>query len=476
MASLVFLIVLGWLLSLLLTPLVAKASVRFGYIDQPDGRRRLHPRSVPRTGGAAVAGAYLASYLLWLLTPLRANVLLGANLPSIATLAPLVGVMFLLGLSDDITDLSPWQKLTGQAIISGLAYSAGVRLESLGTLPVEGWLSFALTVAWLLVCTNAFNLIDGMDGLACGIGLVACLSTLVAALTQSNIPLALAVAPLGGALLGFLLYNKPPARIFLGDCGSLSVGFLLGCFALLWSQKCVTLLGLTAPLMALALPLLDTGVAIVRRWLRGQPIFSADRGHIHHRLLDRGLTPRGALLVLYGAAGLASALALLQNAIYSPGGALVVIVFAALVGLGVQRLGYIEFGAAGKLLLHGGLRRAVRDEILLEQFRRAVNLATTPEECWAAIESAAGSFGFVQRELHMEGQRYASGSIPPGQRAWTLSIPLSENDRLELQRIADLQALSLAIAPFADTAAAALRRHRKPAQPPSGGPAPSQAA
>lgn len=462
MVSVLFLIALSIGLGLLLTPAVERASLRLGYVDQPDAGRKRHARAVPRTGGVAVAGSYLLAYAVWMLTPLHATEVLEANLASAATLMPLVGVMFLLGLCDDLTDLSPRQKLAGQAAIAALAYFAGVRLEQLAVYPVTGWVSFLLTVLWLLICTNAFNLIDGMDGLATGIGLVACLSILVAALTIGSVPLALAIAPLAGSLLAFLRYNRPPARIFLGDCGSLSVGFLLGCYALLWSQKCVTLLGLTAPLMAMALPLVDTGIAIARRWLRGQPIFSADRGHIHHRLLDSGLTPRGALFVLYGAAGLAALLALLLSALQNRGGALVVIVFAVLVGMGVQRLGYVEFGAAGKLLLHGGLRRAVQDEIQLEQFRRAVASAQSAEECWRAVEQAASGFGFVRRELHLGGQSYQSGEVPQGHNAWTLSIPLSENDRLELQRVSDLQALSAAIAPFADTAAAALRRHRRP--------------
>jgi UDP-GlcNAc:undecaprenyl-phosphate/decaprenyl-phosphate GlcNAc-1-phosphate transferase len=462
MVSVLFLVALGTALGLLLTPLVERASLRLGFVDRPDGTRKMHVRPVPRTGGAAVAGAYVISYAIWWTTPLHATFVLESHLTSIATLTPLVGVMFLLGLCDDLTDLSPRQKLGGQAVIAVLAFFAGVRLEGLAGHQVTGWASLLLTVAWLLACTNAFNLIDGMDGLATGLGLVAGLSILIAALTQGNIPLALAVAPLAGGLLAFLRFNRPPARIFLGDCGSLSVGFLLGCYGLLWSQKCVTLLGLTAPLMSVALPLVDTSVAIARRWLRGKPIFSADRGHIHHRLLDSGLTTRGALFVLYGAAGLAALLALLMSALQNQGGALVVIVFAVLVGLGVQRLGYVEFGAAGRLLWKGGLRRAVQDEIQLEQFRRAVASARTPEECWHAVEDAAATFGFVRRELHLSGRSYLSGEVPQGMSAWTLSIPLSEQDRLELQRVNDLQALSAAIAPFADTAAAALKRHRHP--------------
>src|SRR3954464_14437999 len=130
---------------------------------------------------------------------------------------------------------------------------------------------------------------------------------MAAALLQDNTELAMATAPLVGAPSLFLRYNFNPASIFLGDCGSLTIGFLLGCFAALWSQKSATLLGMTAPLMALAVPLLDTGASVVRRFIRHQPIFSADRNHLHHRLLDRGFSPRKVALVMYGVCGVAAA-------------------------------------------------------------------------------------------------------------------------------------------------------------------------
>ena len=179
------------------------------------------------------------------------------------------------------------------------------------TLP--GWLGLAVTALWLVGCSNAFNLIDGVDGLAVGAGLFATVTILLGALLNGNVRLALATMPLAGALAGFLRYNFNPASVFLGDSGSLTVGFLLGCYGVLWSQKSATMLGMTAPLMALAVPLIDTGVAVARRFLRGQPIFSADARHIHHRLLARGLTPRKVALLLYGACGVAAGLSLVGS-------------------------------------------------------------------------------------------------------------------------------------------------------------------
>ena len=145
-------------------------------------------------------------------------------------------------------------------------------------------------------------------------GLFATITVLISALMTQSLQLALVTVPLVGALLGFLRYNFDPASVFLGGiAGSLLIGFLLGCYAILWSHKSATILGMTAPLMAMSIPLLDVGLSIVRRFLRHQPIFGADRGHIHHKLLDRGLTPRRAAILLYLASGLAAAFSLLQS-------------------------------------------------------------------------------------------------------------------------------------------------------------------
>src|SRR5436190_10487499 len=166
-----------------------------------------------------------------------------------------------------------------------------------------------------------------MDGLAAGIGLFATLTMLLAALSQGNLPLALATAPLAGCLLGFLRYNFNPASIFLGDSGSLLIGFLLGSYSVIWSQKSATLLGMAAPALALALPLLEVGLSIVRRFLGYEAIFTGDRGHIHHRLLDRGFTTRRVALLLYGACGVGASLSLTQGLLHQTYGVIAVVLF-----------------------------------------------------------------------------------------------------------------------------------------------------
>jgi hypothetical protein len=284
----------------------------------------------------------------------------------------------------------PGSSSWGKSRRPALACVGGVRILSIGGAPTDAWWNVPLTILWLLACMNAFNLVDGLDGLAAGVGLFATLTVFTAAMMQHNMVLAVATFPLAGALLAFLCYNFNPATIFLGDSGSLLIGFLLGCYAAIWSNKSATLLGMTAPLMALSIPLLDVALAIVRRFLRRQPIFTADRGHIHHRLLDRGFTPRRVVLVLYGLCGLAAAFSLLQGVVHSFSGALLLL-FGVFVLLGIQYLGYAEFDLAGRLLFGGDFQRSVSAQLDLRKFRAALVAAGTPAGCWEVIREACGS-------------------------------------------------------------------------------------
>src|SRR5580698_9487411 len=293
---------LSVLLALILTPIVRDGVGKFGFLDHPDGVRKKHATAVPRVGGIAIVLAYVTTFAIAFALPFSYSYVLHRALPSILHLALAGSVIFVTGVLDDRLRLSAWMKLIGITGGAVLAYAAGIRVDIhiLHSLPAWPGLGFALTVVWLIGCTNAFNLIDGMDGLAAGVGLVATVTMLIAALTQGNLPLALATMPLAGCLLGFLRYNFNRASDFLRDSDSLLIGFLLGCFGDLWSEKSVTLVALTAPLLALSITLLDVLLSISRRYLRNRPIFQADRGHIHHKLLDLGLSPRSAVLTMYG--------------------------------------------------------------------------------------------------------------------------------------------------------------------------------
>lgn len=428
MLSLGFGAALSFLFALLLTPLLRDALVARGLVDKPDGRRKLHQRTVPRLGGVAVVAAYALTYVVLLFSPLPESGLLQSHARLIWSLLPAVLAVFLTGLADDLFDLNPGMKLAGQIAAGLLAYSGGVRIASIAGFSLAGWLAPVVTVAWLVLASNAFNLIDGVDGLATGVGILASVTTCLAGLLHGDAALALATVPLIGALLGFLRYNFNPASIFLGDCGSLFIGFLLGCYGVIWSQKSATMFGMAAPLMALALPLLDVGLSIARRFLSSEPIFGSDRGHIHHRLLERGFTPKGVALLLYGACGLGAALSLLQSVLQNSFGGLLLVLFGGVVFIGVQYLGYVEFEATRRFLVIG-LRPMLRAHVKLEIFERRLLRAQSIDECWEAVQAAGRDLGYSRLQARLGGERF--GKLPPhgiDAAFWQMRVNLAGGD------------------------------------------------
>jgi UDP-GlcNAc:undecaprenyl-phosphate GlcNAc-1-phosphate transferase len=273
----------AFLVAVSLTPFLAMGARSVGWLDHPDTGRKTHVAPVPLTGGCALLLAFITGLAI------------SGTLPDWPLLLAVLTV-FTTGLIDDWRGLLPWQKLTGQTIACLLAsFSAAT--------PATGLLGTLATLYWLLLCTNAMNLLDGLDGCAATAGLIAAL----AMLAMANSPAWLLTA-LAAALAGFLLHNLPPARVFLGDSGSMTLGFLLGYAALLTSGG--SPVALLAPAIALSLPLVDTAWAVLRRLHAGQPIFQADRGHVHHLVLARAGSPRFAWLVLAGINLAAAALAL----------------------------------------------------------------------------------------------------------------------------------------------------------------------
>jgi UDP-GlcNAc:undecaprenyl-phosphate GlcNAc-1-phosphate transferase len=423
--SILFLAGTSFICCLFLTPVVRKWSQRHGLLDRPTSGRKLHAVPTPRVGGIAIGISYLAALGILLLSPLHGAETV--NLPLVIHLLPAAGVVFATGLLDDLVGLSPWEKLAGQTAAACLAYWGGVEVLGVAGLAADGWWTLPITVVWLVACANAFNLIDGMDGLAAGIGLFATFTTLVAALLQENPALALATAPLVGALLAFLRYNFNPASIFLGDCGSLTIGFLLGCFAAIWSQKSATLLGMTAPLMALSVPLLDTGIAILRRFLRHQPIFKPDRHHLHHRLLDRGFSTRKVALVLYAVCGLAAAFSLLAAVTNNRFDGLLLVAFCAAAWVGVQSAGYLEFDAARHLVLTGTFRHILNARLFVKSFESKVAKAVTAEDYWDVIRDVGREFGCVHVRMALTGTVYEErDKAREPQPCCTIRIPLAD--------------------------------------------------
>jgi UDP-GlcNAc:undecaprenyl-phosphate GlcNAc-1-phosphate transferase len=310
---------------------------------------------------------------------------------------------------------------------------------------------------WLVACTNAFNLIDGVDGLASGVALSATLTTFAAAVLQSDSGLALATAPVAGALLGFLRYNFNPASIFLGVSGSLWLGFLLGCYGAVWSQKSATVLGMTAPLMALSIPLLDTALAIIRRFLRGEPVFGADLAHIHHRLLNRGLTPRRVALLLYGASGVAACFALTQSIVRNELRGLVLVLFCAAAWIGIRHLGYREFEVAARLIPLRHFRKSLEEQLRVSRFEDDLRTAVSIEDCWRAIHDAARDLGFTHVSANIARHSYDVGLGVSKDEHWTLRVPLSEADYVTLTHDGRYPGVPAVIAYFAESLHNSLR-------------------
>jgi UDP-GlcNAc:undecaprenyl-phosphate GlcNAc-1-phosphate transferase len=404
MYSLLFLGIVSAVLALGLTPLVRNLAWRFGIVDQPDHQRKIHSAPIPRLGGVAIFLSVFGAYGLLLAARMTSGTLVWVGLPLVLRLVPAFLIVFGVGLLDDLVGIRPWIKLSVELVAAGLAWLGGIHVSGLAGYSFSNEVSsFALTVLWIVACTNAINLIDGVDGLAAGVSLVAAITMLLGALINQHFPMALAVAPLVGALLGFLRYNFNPASVFLGDCGSLTLGFLLGCYGAVWSEKSTTLLGMTAPLLVLAVPLFDVGLAIVRRFLHQEPIFAADRAHIHHKLLSKGLTPRRLVVVIYGVCGVGAAASLLLTEYHQQYSGLVIVLLCLAAWLGLQQLGYNEFSVAGKVVLGGAFRSVLSAQLALEAFEEEVKADMTLQECWEVLCRTCPRFGFSGIVFHVDG-------------------------------------------------------------------------
>lgn len=340
-------LVLSLLAVAVLTPLVRVIAVRLGAVAHPGGRH-VHQTAIPRLGGLAICLGVLTSLGIMFATspwvaaqfraiPLRVVGLVGGGL-----------FMCAVGVLDDTRGMRAIHKLILQIAVAVFAFACGLRIVVVH-LPLIGdiqmWaLALPLTVLWIVGVINAVNLIDGLDGLAAGVVFFAAATNFIVAWLSAAPLVALLAGALGGAAVGFLIYNFNPARIFMGDSGSYFLGYFLAATALVsTSQKGATAVSLLVPIMALGVPIFDTLFAMVRRFLERRPIFSPDRGHIHHRLLDMGLTHRRAVGIIYAVCGVftMAAIGVSLERTWQVGAALLG-ASLALVGL-VRFVGYFEY-------------------------------------------------------------------------------------------------------------------------------------
>lgn len=291
-------LVIAFIISFAATPVVKSFAKQVGAIDVPDHKRHIHNHPIPRMGGLAIFIGFLLSVLLFAdITNQVRGILLGAIM------------IVIVGAIDDVLNLNAWLKFGVQILAAVIAVLSGVIINVVSNpllITSEqaltiGILAVPVTILWIVGVTNSVNLIDGLDGLACGVSAIASLSMLVVSMlvSDSNSNVAIILAALCGGCLGFIPYNLNPAKIFMGDTGALLLGYVLATASVIGMFKFYAIVTFILPVLALAVPLSDTICSFTRRMLKGQSPFHADRGHFHHKLLDMGLSQKQAVAVLY---------------------------------------------------------------------------------------------------------------------------------------------------------------------------------
>lgn len=352
--------------SLPATFLAARLARRVGGMDKP-GARKVHGTPIPRIGGVGIAAATVVMVLAVLAVDDAVGKAFREGFWDILVLLCAALFVFAVGLADDIRGLRARHKLLAQLAAAIVVCAAGVRID---VLTVEGlfrlrlgWLGWPLTVFWIVGITNAINLIDGLDGLAAGISAVTCAVIAAFSLYTGQPVMAVLALAMFGALTGFLFFGFHPARIFLGDCGSLFLGFLLAGASVLSSMKSATAVGLALPMLAMGLPIFDTLLSMLRRLLERRSMFSPDCSHLHHRLLRMGLRQRQAVLILYGITLLTAGLGMFMMITRHIGTLLVFVSVVALLVLVLRVLGVVR--------MRGTLQRLQRNLALARQLRQA---------------------------------------------------------------------------------------------------------
>jgi len=318
-----FLYAIGFIISLclalVLTPFVIKLAYKVGAIDKPN-HRKVHTKIMPRLGGLGIYAAFVGGYFA--IKPfLPEGLLRNYDINLINALLTGGTIIVIIGALDDRFELSAKVKLLGQIIAACVVVLGfGIKIDLLNIpfgetmQPIASWISIPLTILWIVGVTNAINLIDGLDGLAAGVSGIAIGTILVMAAFMGFAPVILLSAILLGGVIGFLVYNFHPAKIFMGDTGSLFLGFGLATLSMLGFKQ-VTMVSFVTPLLIIGVPLSDTFFAIVRRWINKKPIFAPDKGHLHHCLRELGYSHRRTVLIIYGIATFFGLCAIVQSAI-----------------------------------------------------------------------------------------------------------------------------------------------------------------
>lgn len=395
------------------TPLIRGIAVRRGLLDQARSSRKIHDRPIPRLGGVAIVIAFYAPFVALLVVESGVGSMFYDS-PRSATGIFAGGLAIaLLGVYDDLKGTGAARKFAVQFAVAGMLYWLGFRVEQIANPfgpDIElGLFALPFTLLWIVGVINAMNLIDGLDGLAGVVALFAVLTTFIVAVNQPNALMMLFTAALAGAILGFLFYNFNPATIFMGDTGSMFLGFILAAASIKSGQKSSTAVAILTPIVALGLPILDTLLAMARRAVRGRPLFSADKEHIHHRLMSLGMSHRQAAFALYAVCLALNVVALVLVFSNSIAAAALLTGLTVVGFFAMRRLGYIQFSPTHFLSdqrrRNRELRTIVRDAS--EQLREAA----TDREVWDVIKRLTPDVGSTAVNL--------SRRTAPDSEEWT---------------------------------------------------------
>lgn len=404
-------------LGLGLTPIVER------YARDAGARRNGEP---PRLGGIAIAVATLVPIAVTLgVGGAHAG---GAELSRAVGLAALSLLILGLGIYDDLRTATPAEKLLVQTVVAAGTWLLGVRISRISGFSGSPWelgetLSFVVTSLWIVGVTNAVNLIDGLDGLAAGVGLVAVLTFGAFGFLDGHGLVLLVAVGLTGALTGFLVFNWSPARIFMGDSGSLFLGYVLAVTAVLCTVKQYTAFAVAVPVLALGVPIIDTGMAIIRRLRRGSPVTERDAEHVHHRLVRAGLSERQAVLVLYTVAVGLATVALAMRAATAPMQALAIAVAGLVSAALVQMLRRTAPASPDD----PGALEAVQDLVRRRGMTRDIRESPDMEQLWLNTLRALSAQGVVEADLELftrSPQRWRYGKAARRARVTQLTIPL----------------------------------------------------
>jgi UDP-GlcNAc:undecaprenyl-phosphate GlcNAc-1-phosphate transferase len=385
-----------------LTPKIRNRAVLLGWFDQTKSTRKVHVRPVPRVGGIAIVLAFFTPLTALLLVDSGVGRQFVANRDLVLALFLGGSAIALLGIYDDFRGCGARLKFTVQFAVALALWGVGLRIESItspfGAAIPLGVLSLPFTLLWIVGVVNAVNLIDGLDGLAGGVAIVAGVTNLVLALTRGDVLMALCMAALVGAVLGFLLWNFNPASIFMGDTGSMFLGFVLATVSIKTSTKSGTAVAMVVPVIALGLPIMDTLLAMLRRALLGRRMFDADRDHIHHRLMTRmNLSHRDAVLVLYGLSILFGATALGLASANSVQSALLLAALCFVLVVLVRRLGYLDPRSAQAAT--ATRRRNLQLRHIVRRTVNAVQVSSSLTELWNALRPLAADLNATRLEF-----------------------------------------------------------------------------